>query len=136
MRAGRRDRRVTLERNTPVQNSTGEEIESWDPIATVWAEVRPAKGAESFQAQQFIGKAQSTFRVLWSSRVARLNVEDRIIYEGKDYGILDVREIGRREGLEIDAFARSELPVVHDASLLLEDGAHFLLENGGYLLLG
>lgn len=111
MRAGRLDRRITLERNTPTQNSSGEEIEAWSVLATVWAETRPMRGAETFNAQQFLGKTPMTFRIRWSTRVKVLNVEDRIVFDGRQYNILDIREIGRREGLEIDAYARSESAV-------------------------
>jgi SPP1 family predicted phage head-tail adaptor len=112
MRSGRLDRRITIQRATITQNSTGEEIATWGTLATVWAELRQGKpGNEAYASQQFLGKTPLTFRIRWSTTVQVLTVKDRISYAGRTYDILDVREIGRREGLEIDAFARSETAV-------------------------
>lgn len=108
MRAGRLDRRISLQRATITQDSTGDEVLTWGTLTTVWAEAKPMRGAESFTAQQFIGKTPVTFRIRWSDATKAITVEDRIIFDERTFNILDVREIGRREGLEVDAYARSE----------------------------
>jgi len=111
IRAGKLDRRISiLERNVS-QNATGEEIIVWNPIATVWAEKVEAKGAERFAATQFIGHAVKTFRFRWSSQVEDVSTLHRISFDGREFDVTDVREVGRRQGIEVDCYARSEDPM-------------------------
>lgn len=105
MRAGDLDRTIELQSVSTVQNSFGEPVETWATFATVAAKVSPQRGDERFTAQQIVGKAVVTFKLRYRTDVTVLN---RIRYVGRDYDIHDVRELGRREGLEIDASARAE----------------------------
>ena len=57
MRAGKFDQRISIEQNSPVQNSLGELTAFWTTLDTVWAEVKPLKGREIFQADQVIAIA-------------------------------------------------------------------------------
>lgn len=112
MRAGRLDRRITLKRNEPTQSDTGELIENWVEIESVKAKVRYDRGDERFATQQTVGHAVVTFTIRWGSAWSDLNTKDRITYDGRDFNIRDVRELGRRVGMEIDAVARNETPLV------------------------
>jgi SPP1 family predicted phage head-tail adaptor len=108
MRAGNLDRSIIIQAKTPTQNEFGEPVDVWAKIHTadtIPAAVRPLRGSESFTARQVVGKAVVTFRIRYRADVTTLN---RIVYNGRDHDIHDVREVGRREGLEIDASARSE----------------------------
>jgi len=71
MQAGLMRHRVTIQSNTPVQNSTGEEIDSWADAATVWAEVRPLSGQEYIQARQ--QGANVTTRIRMRRRALTVN---------------------------------------------------------------
>lgn len=104
MRSGRLDRTITIETNTPTQNSFGELIDSWATLATVPAQYIPARGGERFTAQQVYGQSVATFKIRYRTDV---DVEDRITFDSKTWDILDIRELGRREGLEIDAKAEA-----------------------------
>lgn len=108
MRAGDLDRSIVIQAATTTQNAFGEPVETWAKIhtdATIAARIVPTRGAERFTAQQVVGKAVVTFRVRYRTDVTTLN---RIVYDSRNWDITDVREIGRREGLEIDATARSD----------------------------
>lgn len=108
MRAGNLDRSIIIQAKTPTQNAFGEPVDVWAKIHTddtIPARIVPMRGSESFTARQVVGKAVVTFRIRYRADVTTLN---RIVYDGRDYDIHDVREVGRREGLEIDASARSE----------------------------
>ena len=108
MRAGDLDRSVIIQAVTVTQNAFGEPVETWVKIhaaATIAAAIKPQRGGERFTSQQVVGKAITTFRIRHRTDVTVLN---RIVYDGKTWDIHDVRELGRREGLEIDASARSE----------------------------
>lgn len=104
MRAGKLDRRITIERASLQTNAFNEEVEVWAPIATVWAQQRPNRGAERFTAQEIAGQAVMTFHI----RYRDVTVKDRIIYQGRTWNVTDVRELGRRVVTEIDAVARGD----------------------------
>jgi hypothetical protein len=84
--------------------------------------VTPVRGDERFTAEQFVAKQQVEFRIRYSSTVADVNPLDRIIYppdegspsdspmaaESQIFDIIEVSQIGRREGLKIIAARRAE----------------------------
>ncbi|WP_137387972.1 phage head closure protein [Rhodoligotrophos defluvii] len=111
MRAGRLDRHITIQRQNPSQLESGQQVENWQTVACVWAQVVYGRGSERFAAQQMIGKAVVTFRIRWSPEVSEISVLHSILYDGRRFDITDMREIGRHEGIEIDATARSEEPL-------------------------
>ncbi|ORE90199.1 Bacteriophage head-tail adaptor [Stappia sp. 22II-S9-Z10] len=105
MRAGKLDRRVTIQSYT----QTGTDIYNvptfaWADVATVWAQQRPNRGAERFTAAEVAGSSVLTFHI----RHRGVTVQDRLLYGGKTWDIVDVREIGRGVVTEIDATARAE----------------------------
>ena len=120
MRAGRLDRRITIQRFTTTYSPSGEPIETWtDLVSRRWAEVRPVRGDERFSAPQLAAKEQVEFRIRWGAAVADVNPRDRIVYpavqpgspaeeidEARLYDILAVHEISRRDGLRIIAARR------------------------------
>lgn len=111
MRGGDIDRRLKIQRKVITQNGFGDEIVAWETVATVWAQKVEARGDERFAAQQFLGHAVKTFRIRWSDTVKEITSEHRLVLDGRAHDITDVREVGRREGLEIDCTVRSEEPV-------------------------
>lgn len=105
MRAGKLDRRITIQAKSVTTSARGEQIETWADVATVWAQARPNRGAERFSTMQNVGTAVMTFHLRYRSDVTVLH---RISYDGKLWDILDVREIGRNVVTEIDCTARAD----------------------------
>lgn len=105
MRAGKLDRRVTIRRATETRDDFNNPVQTWADVATVWAQQRPNRGSERFTAQENAGAAVMTFHIRFRSDVT---VKDRIQYDGREWDIADVREIGRRVVTEIDCTARAE----------------------------
>lgn len=115
MRAGKLDRLINLQRKTVSKSNTGQEIITW----TLMASNRPAsvtalRGDERFTGAQIVAQEQFEFIIRWSSDVADLEADDRLIYPSVDspaenqlYDIVQVSEIGRRAGMRIVAFKRS-----------------------------
>lgn len=103
MQAGRLDRRVTIEQVSRANDTFGDPIETWTVLDTVWADVRPIRGSEPFQGEQFQARADTRFRMRYRSDV---DAAMRLRYRGDLYGIVSILELGRQEGLEILAFAR------------------------------
>ena len=109
MKAGRLDRRIRIERKAVTYSPSGAPLEAWSTLATRWAEARPLDGTERFSEPQLLAQGFTTFRIRWSSSVSDVDPLDRAIFDGRVYDIMAVREIGRREGLEIDAVYRADI---------------------------
>ena len=109
MPAGKRDRRITIQRATITQDpGSGENVETWGTLATVWAEKADVSDRERLAAGEVQAELTTRFRILYSDTVADVGPTDRVMYAGRTYNIEAVREIGFREGLEISASARAE----------------------------
>lgn len=109
MLAGHMDRRITIERFTATQDpGSGERVEVWGPVATVWAEKSYRRANESMLAGEVSAIRVLRFAIRWSSAVADVNPKDRVAFEGSKFDILEVNEMGRREGIEIFAQARAD----------------------------
>ncbi len=122
MRAGRLDRKITIQRKTVTLEYSGQATETWaDLVANRWAAVMPLGGDERFAIPEISAKQQVEFRVRWSSNVAGLTPQDRIVYpapadtspptpilDTSIYDVAAVHEIGRREGLRIIAIRRTD----------------------------
>ncbi len=91
---GRLDRRIVIEQSTPAQDSSGQPVESWAELATVWAEVVPVGGSEIFQAKQFGAETVKKFRIRWRGDVT---AKMRVVYDSANYDIADVAEDRRFE---------------------------------------
>ena len=110
MDAGRLDSRITLKRATSTANAFNEPVVTWTTLATVWASVVPVNDGERLRAGETLASKQSRFTVRYSSTVASVDPRDRITFDGRDYDLNGVKEVGRREYLEITATARAETP--------------------------
>lgn len=108
MQAGKLDRRITLERASITLDDFGGQVEAWVVLATVWAEAIPVSDRERWRAGEIGATISHRFRIRWSSAVADLNARDRVIFDGREYDIHGVKEIGRRVGLEITASTRAD----------------------------
>lgn len=123
MRAGRLDRRITIQRSTSTSSDDGHPTESWATVGELRtpADVVPLSGDERFSAPQLVSREQVEFFVRYSEALSSLSPVDRIIYPAFEanspqsaetrriYDILAVNEIGRREGLRIKAARRSDV---------------------------
>ncbi len=105
MQIGQLDRAITIQQFTATVDGAGQEVKAWTTLAIVWARVRPQRGAERFVAAQIVGKAVTTFRIRHRTDVT---VAYRLQWDSKTWDVHVVRELGRREALELDATARSE----------------------------
>lgn len=119
MRAGKLDRKVTLQRKAVTHSSSGQPIETWETLAgRRWASVGPLQGDEKFTDPAFVAKQQVVFTLRWSRSIADFTPLDRIIYpainEGDTppttsiYDVLEVHELGRRVGWRVVGFRRTE----------------------------
>ena len=119
MRAGRLDRKITIQRKTGDVSPSGEPVEAWGALVTRWASMAPVRGDERFSSPQVVANEQIEWRLRWDLALADLSPQDRIVYPAIDpaaepvtrsvYEILAVHEIGRREGLQIITTRRPDV---------------------------
>lgn len=109
MLAGKLDRRVLLERFGLTRDPLNNPVEGWTTLATVWASKHDVSDTERLRAAEVGSNLTTRFVIRHSSTVADLNTKDRLTCEGLVYNIVGVKELGRREGIEITAAARSDL---------------------------
>ena len=104
MKGEKLDRLVELRHRVLTRDSTsGQQVESWPTAyASVWAQKVDLRGREFFAAQQGNAEITATFRIRYRTDIL---ATDRLVYEGLSYNILPPAEIGRRDGLEIQATA-------------------------------
>lgn len=100
MRIGDLDRRIVVQQASTTQDSYGQPIETWTAVATVWAQVTPMRGRETFGSEQVLDRGPQRFRIRYRSDVT---VQHRLSYNDIIYQIHDVQEVGRHEGLDLIA---------------------------------
>lgn len=110
MRAGRLDRRVTLQRRTVTRGSTGQEVETWADERRIWMSKRDVKASERFTGDQLVAEVDTIFtaRALAVSDVSPET--HRLVYDDRIFELKGLREIGRRGWQELFALRRGELP--------------------------
>lgn len=106
--AGDLDRRLRIERAVLTRDGFGEEIAVWGLLAGVWAGKRDVSDRERIASAEVAAEITTRFVIRWSPDVADVNPKDRIVFDGRIFDISGVKEIGRREGLEVSAAARAE----------------------------
>jgi SPP1 family predicted phage head-tail adaptor len=85
------------------RNAYGEQVETFNTLDVVWAQKVDTTGRELFVAKGTIAENSTRFRLRYRND---LNLTDRLEYDGSEYDIKQIAELGRREGLEIVAVAR------------------------------
>lgn len=104
--SGKLERRIVLERFTETRDAYNEPVKTWATLATRSASYEPIRDSERFRAGETAANASARFIIRHSAAVADLNPKDRLTFEGVAHDILNVKEIGRREGIEITTAAR------------------------------
>lgn len=103
MRAGKLDRVIAIQRAAHVPNDAGTPVATWGNLATLRAElVAPRAAHERIAAQGAVDRAAVVFRTRFLAGVTNA---DRIVFEGRAYGLKDVTVLGRNRGLELTAEA-------------------------------
>ncbi|MFK4256452.1 phage head closure protein [Agrobacterium tumefaciens] len=95
---GNMDRRITIERKTESTKPSGDVSNGWTPVATVWAEVLQQSASEFFTGYGEAETGTLIFRVRFRPGIT---TADRVTYHGVAYGLKEIKEIGRRDALEL-----------------------------------
>lgn len=100
--AGRRDRRIILQRATVATDDFGVEgPTSWAELQKAWAMVRYGTSAERRTASVEGASQTATFRVLSTSVLRTVTVRDRILMDGAGWNITGIVPVGM-QGAELE----------------------------------
>jgi SPP1 family predicted phage head-tail adaptor len=108
MPAGDLDRRIALQRIPAGRDAFNEPATVPVTIRSVWAKVTPISDGERSRADQSEAVATHRFQIRWSNAVRDFSPKDFVFYEGRLFDVSGVKEIGRRDRLEITATARAD----------------------------
>ncbi len=103
MKAGSLDRVVTVQRAIEATDDLGQVVNTWSAIATLRAAKIQATTTEYLREAGLQGDSVVIFRARW---LDGLTVRDRLQCEGVTYDVKEIKELGRRKGLEIRTVAR------------------------------
>lgn len=98
MRAGRLDRQITIQSFSNTVSADGTPVETWTMLATVRAQIIEASTEEYQRAYGEGGNTAIIVRIRWLDGVT---IRHRALYEGRNLNVREVKEIGRRRGLEL-----------------------------------
>lgn len=100
MDIGRMNRRITLQyQNGWDMDDEGNAVPKWDDFATVWANIRPLRGREYFEAAAV--NAETTVKMLIRYRPG-ITPDMQVVYNGKIYNIQAVIDVYEgRQRLEL-----------------------------------
>lgn len=102
MRAGSLDRTITVQRLGEVQDEFGGVSSGWTDLATLRAQLIESSTSEWMEAGGEQAGRSVALRCRWLDGIRNA---DRVIFEGQPFDVLEVKEIGRRRGLELRAKA-------------------------------
>jgi SPP1 family predicted phage head-tail adaptor len=97
------DRQVAILTYASTRDAAGGVVETWTEGATVPAEKADQTGREFQAAAQTNAEMTTRFWLRWRSDIT---AKGRLLCEGVVYDIKAIREVGRRDGLEITATGR------------------------------
>lgn len=98
MRAGTLDRTIVIQRAANASTDTGAVSATWSTFATLRAQLVQSS-VEEFQ--RAVGASTETaviFRTRWCDGIT---LADRVSYSGATFNLVEIKEIGRRSGLEL-----------------------------------
>ena len=99
MRAGSLDRIVEIQRRTTSIMLGGTVEQTWSTFATMRAQLLKNATDDREGERGHTTEATLTFRMYY---VAIINLNDRLLYEGQQFEITGITEIGRRVGIDVN----------------------------------
>lgn len=110
MTAGKRDRLITLKKAGASGGTDpyGNPIPG-DPVEVpVWARYTPVSDRERLAAKEVSAEITARFVVPYNAALADFSPTWWLTYDGRDYDISGVKELGRNKEFEITANTRAE----------------------------
>ena len=98
--AGQLDQRITIQRRAPGVDAHGQQLQTWQDVATVWAQALPTRGREFEAATVEAASVMVRFRIRWRSGIT---ADMRVMWRGLAHALVapPVEPNGAREMLEL-----------------------------------
>lgn len=103
MRAGKLDKIISIERSGVTVDDYGTPTEGWNPVATVRAQVIQSTTEEFMRA---FGSSSETAIVFRIRHISGIVLGDRVTHDGRVFDLKEIKELGRREGLDLRCAAQ------------------------------
>lgn len=97
---GQMDRRITVYKTDKIKNSIGEEKETNVVICIPWAKVDEVSGGEEVDGK-VLHRTNRSFIVRYRDDINQMSNQLKVGFEGVKYNVTHVKQIGRREFLEL-----------------------------------
>lgn len=97
---GQLDRRITLFKTETVRNDIGEEKEVDAVVCIPWAKVDEVSGGEDVEGK-VLHRTQRSFIVRYRDEINAQKNSLKVDFEGTRYNVTHVKQVGRREYLEL-----------------------------------
>ena len=104
MRAGKLDRKITIQWKSDNVSAAGNVASTWTDFDTVRAELVQPSVSETLTGYGEADMNNVVFRIRYK---AGISTAFRILFDGKLFNIKEIVEIGRKRGLELRAVAVS-----------------------------
>ena len=102
MRAGKLDKTIELQRLGEAVDDYGTVTQGFTAYANIRAQVIQQSTEEFLQSAGTAGQTAIVFRVRHRDD---LTLEDRVTYQGQAFDLKEIKELGRREGLDLRCVA-------------------------------
>jgi SPP1 family predicted phage head-tail adaptor len=97
MKAGRRDRKITIEKRNQATDGHGGEIASWEKRCDVFAAIYFGTGQELRVAAQEQALQSASFEVPANSHTRAIEMTDRILFDGGSWDVKSAVPLGRSD---------------------------------------
>jgi SPP1 family predicted phage head-tail adaptor len=101
-------RRIVIQRATTSKDAMGQPIQTWATYTTVWAGYSPISDGERVRANEIYANLSARFTIRYSTLVASVDARDRVVFDGRTFDIVGVKETEFHRWLEITAATRGE----------------------------
>jgi SPP1 family predicted phage head-tail adaptor len=98
MRSGSMDRTIRIERASATVADDGTAMTSWAPVATIRAHLLQSSTEEFLRSYGETDAMAVIFRIRWRPGIT---TDQRVLFEGVALNIRELKEIGRRRGIEL-----------------------------------
>ena len=108
MKAGTLRHWLTFEKPpvSPTRDTTGAEVEAWEPVVSVWGSIEPLVGREYVAAQQVNAELSHRIRVRYHPDFTPTM---RILYGTREFNIISL--LNREErNVELEIYATEKVP--------------------------
>lgn len=99
MKSGKLDKRIEVQRKGETITPAGSVIEAWSLLIRLRAEVLQQSATEFLREPGEAERTAIVFRVRWPS--TEITLGDRILHRATAYDLVEIKEVGRKRGLEL-----------------------------------